>query len=197
MHFHITEEPIQNAHELARISIAFRVESVLACSVVNHGLGGIVLTERGLEVAYVKDYDQHESEGPATWARHFDLSRWALFGAHREGERIGGAVVAFDTEGVSMLEGRQDLAVVWDLRVAPAKRGQGVGASLFRAVEDWAASRGCRQLKVETQNTNVAACRFYARQGCVLGALNRYAYPDLPEEIQLLWYKDLAFRLNS
>ena len=197
MHFHITEESVQNAHELARISIAFRVESVLACSVVNQGLGGMVLAERALKAPYVKDYDGYENEGPATWARHFDLSQWAFFGAHREGERIGGAVVAFDTEGVSMLEGRQDLAVVWDLRVAPALRGQGVGAALFRAVEAWAASRDCRQLKVETQNTNVPACRFYARQGCVLGALNRHAYPELPEEIQLLWYKDLSGKSDS
>jgi GNAT superfamily N-acetyltransferase len=90
-----------------------------------------------------------------------------------------------------MLEGRRDLAVLWDLRVAPQVRGRGVGAALFGAVADWAVGQGCRQLKVETQNTNVAACRFYARQGCVLGALNRFAYPDLPEEVQLLWYKVL------
>ena len=47
-------------------------------------------------------------------------------------------------------------------------------------------------MKVETQNVNVPACRFYARQGCVLGAINRFAYPDLPDEVQLLWYKTLS-----
>jgi len=49
----------------------------------------------------------------------------------------------------------------------------------------------CRQLKIETQNTNVQACRFYERQRCRLHAIHRAAYPELPEEIQLLWYKDL------
>jgi hypothetical protein len=44
---------------------------------------------------------------------------------------------------------------------------------------------------VETQNSNAAACRFYARQGCVLLAANRGAYVELPDEIQLLWYKEL------
>ena len=39
---------------------------------------------------------------------------------------------------------------------------------------------------------NVAACRFYVRQGCTLGAVNRLAYPNLPNEIQMLWYKDLV-----
>jgi streptothricin acetyltransferase len=46
-------------------------------------------------------------------------------------------------------------------------------------------------LKVETQNINAAACHFYARQGCTLGGINRFAYPLLPLEVQLLWYKDL------
>jgi GNAT superfamily N-acetyltransferase len=191
MRYVIREEPIRLAEELAFISIAFEVKSVLACSVQDRGLGGVLLSERRLDAPYWKDYDAFEDEGPGTWAGRFDLSRWAFFGAHAGSERIGGAVVAFDTEGIHMLEGRRDLAVLWDLRVAPQVRGRGVGAALFGAVADWAVGQGCRQLKVETQNTNVAACRFYARQGCVLGALNRFAYPDLPEEVQLLWYKVL------
>jgi hypothetical protein len=27
--------------------------------------------------------------------------------------------------------------------------------------------------------------------GCVLGAIHRHAYPDLPDETQLLWYRAL------
>jgi hypothetical protein len=50
----------------------------------------------------------------------------------------------------------------------------------------------CRKLKVETQNINVPACRFYASQGCVLAAVNRMAYREPQDEIQLLWYKDLS-----
>jgi GNAT superfamily N-acetyltransferase len=66
-----------------------------------------------------------------------------------------------------------------------------VGTALFDAVEDWARARSCEMLKVETQNINVPACRFYARMGCTLGAIHRYAYPDLPGEAQLLWYRTL------
>ena len=61
-----------------------------------------------------------------------------------------------------------------------------------RRKQPWVVARGCRWLKVETQNINVPACRFYAKQGCVLGAIHRFAYPDYPNEAQLLWYKDLA-----
>lgn len=106
-------------------------------------------------------------------------------------------MIAFDTPGVEMLEGRRDLAVLWDIRVAPEARGQGVGAALFRAAEEWARARGCSQFKVETQNVNVAACRFYARQGCVLTAIDPSAYPGLPGQIQLLWYKDLSIASHA
>jgi GNAT superfamily N-acetyltransferase len=96
-----------------------------------------------------------------------------------------------------MLEGRDDLAVLWDIRVSPEARGRGVGAALFRAAERWAKARGCLHLRVETQNINVAACRFYARQGCVLRAVNRHAYAELPDEIQLLWDKILTADVPS
>jgi hypothetical protein len=46
-------------------------------------------------------------------------------------------------------------------------------------------------LKIETQNSNVAACRFYAREGCQLRGIHPGAYADFPDEIQLLWYIEL------
>ena len=73
----------------------------------------------------------------------------------------------------------------------PAARGRGVGSALFRAAAAWARGRGCWQLGVETQNVNVAACRLYARQGCMLASVDRFAYPGLPGEIRLLWRTDV------
>jgi GNAT superfamily N-acetyltransferase len=130
------------------------------------------------------------------WAHRFDLSNWALFSARAATGIVGGATVAFDTPGLTMLEGRRDLAVLWDIRVSPDARRQGIGAALFESVEAWAQRHGCRQLEIETQNTNVRACRFYERQGCELRAVHRGAYPEFPEEIQLLWHKDLPRRLS-
>jgi GNAT superfamily N-acetyltransferase len=147
---------------------------------------------RTVEQPWHKDYDAYHDEGPPRWARRFDLSRWVVLVARLDGRRVGGAVVAVDTPGVHMLEVRRDLAVLWDLRVAPAARGTGVGRALFAAAERWALARGFRQLKIETQNVNVPACRFYAGMGCELGAIHRFAYPELPDEVQLLWYKVLG-----
>jgi GNAT superfamily N-acetyltransferase len=75
--------------------------------------------------------------------------------------------------------------------VAPDQRGSGVGSALFRATERWAGDRGCGWLKIETQNVNTAACRFYQKMGCTLGGIERFAYPELPDEVQLLWWKAL------
>ncbi|HEX8391976.1 MAG TPA: GNAT family N-acetyltransferase [Longimicrobium sp.] len=183
------EEPLSALDEHGRVPIAFPVTRVL--EVVDGGLGGLALAERTVEEPWIKDYDAIHGEGPRRWADRFDVSRWGLIAAREDGARIGGAVIAFGSDDVHMLEGRRDLAVLWDLRVAPDARGRGVGARLFHAACGWAAARGCRWLKVETQNINVGACRFYARQGCVLGGINRFAYPGLPDEVQLLWYRDL------
>ena len=98
--------------------------------------------------------------------------------AELNAQRSGRLRFAFHTANLLMLEGRSDLAVLWDIRVSPEVRGQGIGPALFQAVEISALARGCRQLKVETRNINVPACRFYARQGCVLGGIHRFAYPD-------------------
>jgi GNAT superfamily N-acetyltransferase len=155
------------------------------------GPGGFVLLERRLEIPYMKDYDAIDGEGPLQWMRRFDVSNWTLFAARVAGRRVGGATVAFNTPAVTMLEGRRDLAVLWDIRVAPDARGKGIGSALFERAAAWAQVQGCCQLKIETQNINVRACRFYARHGCELRAVHRSAYPELPEEIQLLWYKDL------
>lgn len=176
----------------AHISIAFEVTQVLIVTPDETSPGGFCLTEEPIAAPYLKDYDALEGEGPTQWAKHFDVSRWGFFSAWIDGQRVGGAAVAFNTPGIHMLEDRADLAVLWDIRVLPEARGQGVGAALFYAVECWARARGCTQLKVETQNINLPACRFYQRQGCVLGAVNRFAYPALPGEVQLLWYKALS-----
>ncbi len=192
MDYRIAVEPLAALPRLGGVSIAFDVERILDMELVDGGLGGFSLTERAVAVPYRKDYDAIAGEAPTRWAERFDIARWGLISALAGEEWIGGATVAVDTPGVRMLEGRDDLAVLWDLRVAPAFRGLGVGSALFGEAERWAAARGCRQLKIETQNVNLPACRFYAHRGCTLGAINRFAYREFPDEVQLLWYRDLA-----
>ena len=188
----IIEETAAALAEYATVPIAFEVREVLALEGHSEGPYGMTFATKTVEEPYLKDYDSVSGHHPTAWVSRFDMSRWGILIARAEGIPVGGAVVAWSTPGIDMLEGRQDLAVLWDLRVAPDYRGQGVGHDLFQYAVQWAQSRGARWLKIETQNTNASACRFYARQGCELGAINRFAYPSLPDEVQFFWYKGLA-----
>jgi len=185
----VSEEKEVNLGDYALIRMSFEVRQVLDVETLDGGLGGFNLSLRNLQTPYLKDYDAIES--PLQWPHSFDMSNWGFFVARSEGVTVGGAAVAFDTAGLTMLEDRRDIAVLWDIRVAADARGQGVGEALFSAAEKWAVAHGCLRLKVETQNINVPACRFYAKQGCTLGAIHRFAYREFPDETQLLWYKDL------
>jgi GNAT superfamily N-acetyltransferase len=174
--------------EYSTIPIAFEVTSVLSAQRVANG--PFVLAERRLDSPYLKDYDV-VGDRPQDWVGRFDTSRWGLFVARSDIQAVGGATIALGTSDLDMLEGRTDLAVVWDIRITPARRRRGVGLALFQAAEAWAIARGCRELKVETQNINVAACRFYAAMGCQLRVIRQSAYPQCPDEDQYLWYKPL------
>jgi ribosomal protein S18 acetylase RimI-like enzyme len=183
--------------EYATIPIAFEVRSVLRVEAVENGLGGLRLVEETVTPPSIKDYDACEDGPPTAWPRQFDMSNWGFLLARQETgtPAIGGAAIAWNTDGVNMLEGRSDLAVLWDIRVQPECRGQGIGAQLLSHAADWARQRGCTLLKIETQNVNVPACRFYASQGCELGVIHRYAYanqPHVADETMLIWYLRLA-----
>ena len=190
---HIEQISAAGLARYASIPARFEVRSILRVEVIDEGLGGMRLTEVGIESPYIKDYDAY-GETPEDWPRQFDVSRWAFFLAIAGGQAAGAAAVAFNTNEVQMLEGRADLSVLWDIRVHPDWRGKGLGSKLFSHACAWSRERGCKQMKIETQNVNVPACRFYASQGAVLGGINRFGYfgqPEVGDEVMLLWYMDL------
>jgi len=186
----VTEEPHWKLDDYAQIPMSLEVDEIFEVAAEKSDPLGYKLTRRAVHVPYIKDYDAIEN--PRDWSQAFDLSNWGLLVASSNQVRIGGAAVAFDTPGLIMLEESRDIAVLWDIRVSPDVRGKGVGSALFKAAEKWAIAKGCRELKVETQNINVPACRFYAKQGCVLRAIRPNAYREFPDEVQMLWFKKLG-----
>jgi len=184
----IIEIPTSRLSEYESIPISFEVRSIFELQTPENGLGGIHFVEKPV-APYIKDYDALGP--PHSWLEEFDTANWGFFLALENDLPVGAAAVAWNTNGVNMLEGRSDLAVLWDIRVSPARRGQGLGKTLLDYAANWSRQRGCTMLKIETQNVNVNACRFYAAQGCVLGDIRRYAYRDTPsvaDEVQLNWY---------
>jgi GNAT superfamily N-acetyltransferase len=183
----IVERPAtrENLAAYAAVSIAFSAETRLRLQVEAQGLGGFSLREEAVVPAERIDYDQFEP--PAGWPDRWNLNGWALIMAYDGEVLVGGAGVAWDSPEISFLGRRKDAAALWDLRVRPEYRRRGVGSALFARAAAWARQCGCALLKIETQNTNVAACRFYVAQGCSLGAIDLHAYPDFPDVVRLIW----------
>lgn len=173
----------------------FEVRTLFRVEVADGGLGGFRLVEEAVE-PFIRCHSAPPEDGPTRWATQFDIRRWGFFlGVGDEGRPLGGAAVALDAAVYPMDRfQRHDLAVLWDIRVHPDYRRQGIGALLFRHACDWARDRGYGQLGMETDSSNVGACRFYARQGCSLGAIHRFGYVGVPEVARyamLLWYLGL------
>ncbi len=182
---------VDSLSDYCKVPIRFRGTSVLEVRSLENGFGGIILEERDVTPFY-KDYDAWET--PRLWPEQFDTANWRFYLAMAGTGPVGAATLAMKTRGVRMLEGRDDLACLWDLRVHPEWRGQGLGTELFRTAALDARASGYIWLKVETQNNNVGANRFYHGQGCHLGQVHLHAYDHEPggsSEVMLIWYLDL------
>ncbi|MCT4598145.1 MAG: GNAT family N-acetyltransferase [Vallitalea sp.] len=186
----VIEEPTREVlKEYSDISIKFRADSEYRLTWKNNGLSGIMLVEESVE-PYWKDYDTIDSN-PSLLIDKFDLSNWRVLSTFDGDTRVGGAIIAYNTEGINILEGKDDLVVVWDIRINKDYRGMGIGTKIFERCIKWARNNKCTRVKVETQNNNVKACKFYVSKGAKLSNINRYYYKDYPDEVQLIWSIDL------
>ncbi len=187
----IIEEPPNRLAEYAEVPIAFTVperldEKALAALRDDAPVQGVAVSP-----PYWKDYDSYPGGHPSSWPRQFDLSRWTILAAFDRTRRVGGAAVIVDDPQIDLLRDCPACALLWDVRVAPDARRHGVGSALLEAAEQRARERGARSLRVETQDVNVPACRFYLTHGFRLERTTPGAYAELPNEVQLLWRKAL------
>ena len=175
-----------------QIPMLILVSSYYRIDKINQGLGGFCLVETPVE-PYIKDFCT-DNESVLRWDEQWDISNWAFFMAFDSEQPVGGATVATRTKGINMLSGRNNLAVLWDIRVDDAYKQKGVGQALFDMVTKWSREQGIVQMKIECQNNNVPAIKFYHKQGAVLSAIDEYAYysePEFRHEAQLIWMLDL------
>jgi len=108
------------------------------------------------------------------------------FVAIERGEVVGRVLVSTNWNGYALID---------DIAVDAGRRRSGAGAALLDRAIAWARERGHPGLMLETQDHNVAACRFYERHGFVLGGFDRFHYRHdaaVRHETALFWYLDLA-----
>ena len=188
----IVEEPPNRLAQYGRVPIEFAVTEAFDEQGIAAMLRGESADAVAVPSSYWKDYDAHPGGRPTDWPNRFDVSRWTVLAAYRGARRVGGAIVITDDPTIDLLRDCPGCALLWDIRVAPDQRARGIGFALLHAAEQRARQRGARALRVETQQVNVPACRFYQRHGFVLERAVHAAYVDLPKEVQLLWLKTLA-----
>ena len=181
----LIEEGLGQLAAYETVPISFQVRSRVNLDELRAS-NGATITEIPATARW-KDYDACPEDCPTSLAARFDMSNWLILSAFDGEQRLGGMLVAFDTPGCNMLEGRTDLVVPFDVRVHPTARGKGVGRSLFGYVVAWTRDRGCTELRVETQDVNVAACRFYRAMGCELYLAKEGAYGPEIDEAMLIW----------
>lgn len=177
--------------EYDKIPMVVHIKSILSLEKINNGLGGLVLKEVPVK-AYIKDLGKYEKA--TEYAEEFDITNWSFFMAFDDEVPIGAATIASRTKNVNMLDSRDDMTVLWDIRVVDRYKKQGIGTELFRKAVQWSKEKCFKQMKIECQNNNVPACRFYHKQGAVLGKIDEYAYYkdiEIRDEVQLIWYLDL------
>lgn len=104
----------------------------------------------------------------------------AIFFAYSDTECIGQIILKSDWNGYAFVE---------DICVAKSVRGQGIGTDLIAKAIEWAKSYNLKGLALETQDNNLLACRFYAKCGFVIGAVNTMLYKNFDnDEAAVFWY---------
>ncbi len=95
---------------------------------------------------------------------------------------------------IALSAGWNSFAFVDDLAVDAQWRGTGAAQRLMQRAVDWTREKGLPGLRLETQSNNIAACRFYLRQGFTLGGHDRHLYEGLSpgtRETALFFYRFL------
>ena len=181
-----------------KIPMFICVSSYYRLEKINHGLGGFHLIETPIE-PYMKNFCVGDDESVERWKR-FDLTNWAFFMAFDDEHPIGAATVVSRTTEINMLAGRDNLAVLWDIRVNNAYQHKGVGQTLFDMAVNWSREQGLVQMKIECQSNNVPAIQFYHKQGAILSAVDEYSSyndyadynaPDFKHETNFMWFLDI------
>ena len=115
------------------------------------------------------------------WSAYIDSSEKIVLLAFHEDACIGQIRLVKDWNRFAYIE---NIAVKKDFRKS------GVGHLLLEAAETWAKERSLIGLSLEAQNDNLIACRFYVKEGFVLGGvdtLKQSANSNI--DLTLYWYK--------
>lgn len=133
-------------------------------------------TEELYEQPYAKSYPNDDID----YSAYIDNCDKTVFLAYSDVECIGQIVLKKDWNKYAFIE---------DICVAASARGRGVGTRLIQKAVEWVKENELNGLALETQDNNLLACRFYAKCGFSIGAVNTMVYKNFGnEEFAVFWY---------
>lgn len=168
-----------NARDAAGLDGSFTIAERLLLSATPDAI-----TWQAMPVApYRKDYRELDSDpGDSVPAEYLGNPDSAAFLAYALGKPCGLLLLSTGWNG---------LAVIDNILVDAGARRLGVGSALLAHAEAWARGRGLPGITLETQDSNVPACRLYARHGYQLRGFDRSLYAThsgAAHETALFWY---------
>jgi len=169
----IVREGTERLAEYEAVPISFEVRARLSLPALKIGR----FVEDPVD-PFVKDYDASEPDRPTLLPGRLGADRLVVLSAYRNEDRVGGAILYFPSD---------DEAQLVDLRVHPSARRIGLGRRLVQSALSEVSHRGIPTLEIETQDTNVAACRFYHSLGASLVWIEPNGYPGFSDEAKLVW----------
>lgn len=115
------------------------------------------------------------------WSAYIDSNEKIVLLAFHEDACIG---------QIRLVKDWNRFAYIENIAVKKNFRKSGVGHLLLEAAEAWAKEQSLIGLSLEAQNDNLIACRFYVKEGFVLGGvdtLKQSANSNI--DLTLYWYK--------
>lgn len=127
---------------------------------------------------YTKQYEVEEVNP----GKYVSKPERIVFFAYADGELAGQVWILKNWNGYAYID---------YIAVEANYRGQEIGRALIARAIEWAKSKGFPGIMLETQNNNVAACRFYESCGFELRGFDTHLYKAQDpgtDEIALYWY---------
>ena len=173
----IVEINQQNLADINKANQPFEIIGKIKPTFAN---GVWTYTEEIYEQSYMKTYPDDIGD----YTAYINNPDKTIFLAYSGAECIGQIVLKRDWNRYAFIE---------DICVAKLSRGQRVGSGLIQKAIEWAKISNLKGLALETQNNNLLACRFYAKCGFVIGAVNTMLYRnfDNSDEFAVFWYLPL------
>ncbi|MDK7489816.1 streptothricin N-acetyltransferase SatA [Bacillus paranthracis] len=130
---------------------------------------------------YEKSYSQNDNEELA-YNEYINKPNQVIYIALLHNQIIGFIVLKKNWNHYAYIE---------DITVDKKYRTLGVGKRLIDQAKQWAKEGNMPGIMLETQNNNVAACKFYEKCGFVIGGFDFLIYKGLDmtnDEVAMYWY---------